>query len=55
MVFFIFLFALALVIGGSWIEAYIIVWIASLMSISIEFRYVFFIVLIINIFSSSKK
>ena len=44
------LLAIGLVIGFSWVEAVVIVWIGSLLGLAVPFNTCFFIVLVWNLF-----
>ena len=45
----------ALVIGVTWVEAWVVVWLAGLLSITIPFNYAFFAMLVINFFINSGR
>ena len=46
------LLAIGLVIGFSWVETVVIVWIGSLLGLAVPFNTCFFIVLVWNLFFS---
>ena len=50
---FVVLLIIGLVIGFSWVETMVIIWIGSLLGLTVPFNICFFIVLVWNLFFSS--